>query len=394
MSEEPIAVTSRLRRFGTSIFTEMTALAVEKDAINLGQGFPDFNGPEFVLEAAAKAVRNGPNQYSPMSGLPVMREAIARRFEIDHGVKVDPTDEVTVTPGCTGAIAAAMLGILEQGDEVILFEPWYDSYPATIEMAGASCTYVQLKAPNFRINREDIEAVITSKTRMIVVNTPHNPTGRILDEEENATIEALATKHDLIVLSDEVYEHLFFEAPHRSLLTYPGLRDRTIVASSIGKTFSLTGWKVGWTIAAPHLTKAVRSAHQFMIFSVATPLQIASAEALSAPESYFQEFRDEYRRKREILVEGLGSAGFDVIPPEGTYFALIDHTSYGLPDDRAFCQHLIDEAGVASIPVSAFHHDGDQPGGGGRNLVRFAFCKTEAVLNQAIEQLKRVQAGS
>ena len=371
----------------------MTALAHERDAINLGQGYPDFNGPEFVLNAAANAVRKGPNQYSPMPGLPVMREAVARRFELDHGVTVDPLNEVTVTPGCTGAIAAAMLGILEPGDEVVLLEPWYDSYPATIEMAGATCRYVALESPDFRIVKSRLEAAITSKTRMIVVNTPHNPTGRILDEEEITTIENLANAHDLIIFSDEVYEHLYFEAPHQSLMRRKGLRDRTIVASSIGKTFSLTGWKIGWTIAPPHLTAAVRAAHQFMIFSVATPLQVASAEALNAPRSYFQEFRDAYRRKRELMVTGLASAGLDVIVPEGTYFALIDHTSYGLPDDRAFCQHLIEEAGVAAIPVSAFHHDGHEPGGGGRNLVRFAFCKTEAVLTQAINQLRRLTAG-
>jgi len=388
-----MAVTTRLRRFGTSIFTEMTALAHQHNAINLGQGYPDFNGPEFVLAAAADAVRNGPNQYSPMPGMPVLREAVARRFELDHGVDIDPDEEVTITPGTTGAIAATMLGILEEGDEVVLFEPWYDSYPATIELTGATCRYVRLESPDFAIDRERLEAVITPRTRMLVVNTPHNPTGRVLSSAEIDIIEDLATRHDLIVFSDEVYEHLYFDTPHESLMRREGLRSRTIVASSIGKTFSLTGWKIGWTIAAPELTMGVRASHQFLIFSVATPLQVAAAAALNAPQSYFESFRDEYSRKRDILVDGLAASGLEVIPPEGTYFALIDHTAHGLPDDRAFCRYLLEEAGVAAIPVSAFHHDGDVPGGGGRNLVRFAFCKTEAVLEEAISRLQRLRAG-
>ena len=386
-------ITQRLRRFGTSIFTEVSAAASEAGAINLGQGFPDFDGPDFVKDAARKAVAEGPNQYAPMGGYPELNRAIAFRYEKEQGVSVDPLQEITVTPGCTGAIGSAMLGVLEPGDEVLLLEPWYDSYPAMVELAGGTCRYLPLRAPDFRIRLEDLEAAITPRMRMMVVNTPHNPTGRVLDEEEMSAIETVAEKHDLLVFSDEVYEQLYFDAPHRSLLARPRLRHRTIVGNSIGKTFSLTGWKIGWTIASPALTAAVRAAHQFTIFSVATPLQVAAAAALNAPDSYFESFRDEYRARRDLLVDGLAAAGLDVICPQGTYFALVDHRSMGLPDDRAFCRFLLDEAGVAAIPCSAFHHDGDRPGGGGRDLVRFAFCKTEPVLSEAITRLKRLKAG-
>ena len=393
MPEPSPHVTSRLRRFGESIFTEVSRAAAKSGAINLGQGFPDFDGPDFVKAAAVRAINDGPNQYAPVGGLPILTEAIAQRFQATQSVVVDPATQVTVTPGCTGAIASAMLGFLEPGDEVLLLEPWYDSYPAMVEMAGAVCRYLRLESPAFRITRSALEAAITPATRMMVVNTPHNPTGRVLDDEELAAIEAVAEEHDLVVFSDEVYEFLHYDVPHRSLLTRPGLQNRTIVGSSIGKTFSLTGWKIGWTIASPELTEAVRAAHQFTIFSVATPLQVAAAEALSAPDEYFRVFRHDYRMKRDLLVAGLESAGLDVIIPEGTFFVLVDHRKYGLPDDRAFCRHLMAEAGVAAIPVSAFHHDGDEPDGGGRELVRFAFCKNERVLLDAISRLQRLQAG-
>jgi aspartate/methionine/tyrosine aminotransferase len=385
MGQRNDAVALRLRRFGTSIFAEMTALATARGAINLGQGYPDFDGPSFVLDAAAAAVKRGPNQYAPMAGLPGFRQAIARRFERVQGIPTDWEHEITVTAGCTGAISAAMLGLLEPGDEVILFEPWYDSYPASVEMAGGTPKYVTLEAPRFRITANSLARAITQKTRVIVVNTPHNPTGRVFDDDEIDVIEAAAVAHDLIVLSDEVYEALWFDRQHRSLLSRPALRDRTIVASSLGKTFSLTGWKIGWTIAPPHLTAAVRAAHQFMIFSVATPLQEAAAAAMNAPPSYDETFRAEYRLKRDLLVEGLVTAGFEVMPPEGTYFVIVDHRPFGFEDDRAFCTHLIDAVGVAAIPVSAFHHDG-----GGRDLVRFAFCKSEEVLKEAIDRLGRL----
>jgi aspartate/methionine/tyrosine aminotransferase len=383
-------VSSRLRRFGTSIFSEVTALAAERGAINLGQGYPDEDGPKFILEAAAKAIERGPNQYAPMAGLPVLRQAIARRFEATQGVVVDWNDEVTVTSGCTGAITATMLGVLEPHDEVVLFEPWYDSYPASVEMAGGVPRYVRLEPPSFRIVEEKLRAAVTPRTRMIVLNTPHNPTGRVFDERELDLIETVAVEHDLLVLSDEVYEELTYGERHRSLLRRDGLRERTIVASSIGKSFSLTGWKIGWTIASPALTAAVRAAHQFMTFSIATPLQEAAAVALGANASYFEEFRSEYFGKRAMLVEGLSAAGLEVIVPEGTYFALADHTGVSEGDDRAFCRRLLDEAGVAAIPMSAFHHDGREPGGGGQNHVRFAFCKSYQVLQDAVDRISRM----
>ena len=390
MSADQTFTTSRLLRFGTSIFTEVSAAAAKYGAVNLGQGFPDFDGPDFVTTAAANAVKDGPNQYAPMGGHPLLTQAIAHRFQSDHAVEIDPEHEVTITAGCTEAIASSIQGIIEHGDEVIILEPWYDSYPAAIEMAGGVCRYLTLTAPDFRLKGDDLEACVSDRTRMIIINSPHNPTGRILDDQEREALKKFVLKHDLIIFSDEVYEHLYFEEPHRSLLCEPELRERTIVGSSIGKTFSLTGWKIGWTIASPQLTQAIRAAHQFLTFSIATPLQVAAAEALNAPDEYFTTLRAEYLEKRNLLCDGLEDVGLDVIRPQGTYFALVDHTSTGHGSDRAFCNHLLEKAGVAAIPVSAFHHDGHKKGGGGQNLTRFAFCKTHEVLEEALSRLRRL----
>ena len=374
----------RLQPYGSSIFSEISALSARHNAVNLGQGFPDFDGPEEVRNAAAAAVIDGPNQYAPLAGLPSLRHAITAWYQRWYGVAIDPDHEVTVTSGCTGAIGDAMLGVLEPGDEVLLIEPWYDSYPASVVMAGGVCRYAKPASPGYVIDRDVLEAGVTSKTRMLVVNSPHNPTGRVYRESEWDVIEAFCVEHDLVLFSDEVYETLVFDGVHRSALARPELRSRSIVASSVGKTFSLTGWKIGWTVAAPPLTEAIRGAHQFTSFCVSTPLQVGAVVALELPDSYFEVFLRGYRSRRDQLVSGLRSIGLDPIVPQGTYFTLVDLAPLGVDDDRAFCERLIRDLGVAAIPTSAFHEDRRS------GPIRFAFCKQPEVLDQAIERLSRI----
>ena len=375
---------SRLESFGTSIFTTMSALARRHDAVNLGQGFPDFDGPEPVRRAAADAVMNGPNQYAPLAGLPVLRAAIVEWFRRRQGIEVDGDREVTVVAGATGGLSDAMLGLLEPGDEVVLVEPWYDAYPAAVVMAGGTPRFAIPESPAYRIERAVLERAITPSTRVLVINSPHNPTGRVLDETEWRIIEEVVLEHDLILVSDEVYETLVFDGVHRSPLGRPALRDRTIVISSIGKTFSLTGWKVGWTIASPDLTRAIQASHQFTIFSVATPLQVGAATALRLPDAYFDELMSDYRRRRDLMVAGLDDVGLRPVVPEGAYFVLADVGSLGVEDDLEFCRRLVREIGVAAIPTSPFHDDRRS------GPIRFAFCKEDEVLDRGIERLRRV----
>lgn len=379
-----IGVNSRLRDFGTSIFTVMSAMAHRCDAVNLGQGFPDFDGPEEIRRAAARAVVDGPNQYAPLAGAGRLRHAVADWMARKQQVEVDADEEVTVTAGATGALSAAMLGLLEPGDEVMLFEPWYDAYPAAVVMAGGSPVWARPSAPDHRIDADVLQAALTPRTRVVLVNSPNNPTGRVLDETEWDAIERMVVEHDLILVSDEVYESLVFEGRHRSPLARPRLRDRTLVISSIGKTFSLTGWKVGWAVGAPGLTEAVRASHQFTIFSVATPLQVGAEVALRMSEDYFEAYVDSYRRRRDLLVDGLAAAGLRPSSPEGTYFALSDVRSLGVDDDLAFCERMVRELGVAAIPTSPFRHDRRS------GEIRFAFCKSEEVIRRGLDRLQRV----
>lgn len=373
----------RLRPFGESVFATISRMAAEHGAVNLGQGFPNFDGPEFVKEAGIRSIREGFGQYARMFGLPEACRAIAGRFHVDTGLEVDPEREVTVTSGCTEAIAATMLGLVNPGDDVVLVEPFYDSYAATVAMAGAVLRTVRLAAPDFRFPLADLERVVGPRTRLILVNTPHNPTGRVLDADELAGIAAVARRHDCLVVSDEVYEKIWFDRPHTSIAALPGMRERTVVLSSLGKTFSLTGWKVGWAIAPPALTQGIRAAHQFLTFCTATPLQRAAVDALAAPESYYQALRAEYRGRREALLRALRGAGFEPFVPEGSYFVLADHTRFGFEDDVAFARHMVERVGVAAIPCSAFYADKE----GGRALTRFAFCKTLETIRQAGERL-------
>ena len=379
-------VADRLVPFGATIFTTITALAAEHDAIDLGQGYPSWDGPAFATEAAAGAVAHESNQYPPSKGLAVLRNAIADRFALDSGLHFDPDTEITVTSGCTEALAATFLGLVNPGDEVIMFEPAFDSYPAGCALAGGVPKWVTLHAPDFRFDADELAAAFSPRTKMILVNTPHNPTGRMFDLGEMDVIRQLCLEHDVVAVTDEVYEHITFEQAHIRLAALPEMRDRTITLSSIGKSFSLTGWKTGWAIAPPPLTDAVQAAHQYLTFTTPNPMQHGSAAALRAPESYYEELRSSYLRKRDVLVSGLRSLGFEAFAPEGAYYVLADHRRFGFADDVDFVQHLITEIGVAAIPPSGFYHESTE----GRNLVRFAFCKDDAMLEAALTRLSQL----
>ncbi|MEV8451393.1 pyridoxal phosphate-dependent aminotransferase [Streptomyces sp. NPDC052095] len=376
----------RLDGFGTTIFAEMSALAVRTGSINLGQGFPDTDGPEEVREAAVRALREGKgNQYPPGPGIPELRTAIADHQRRFHGLAVDPDTEVLVTAGATEAIAAAMLALLEPGDEVIAFEPFYDSYAACIAMAGAQRVPLTLRAPAFRPDLDELRSKITPRTRLLLLNTPHNPTGTVLTREELTAIAALAVEHDLLVVTDEVYEHLVFEGEHIPMASLPGMRERTVTISSAGKSFSYTGWKVGWVTAPAPLVTAVRTAKQYLTYVSAGPFQYAIAEALRLPDTYFDTFRADLRRKRDLLADGLRAAGFEVHRPQGTYFITTDISPFGETDALAFCRALPERHGVVAVPNSVFYDDPEA----GRSLVRFTFCKRDEVLREAVGRLRR-----
>ncbi|CAH9080655.1 unnamed protein product [Cuscuta europaea] len=383
-SAQPLQVAKRLEKFKTTIFTQMSMLAIKYGAINLGQGFPNFDGPDFVKEAAIQAIRDGKNQYARGHGVPDLNAAVAARFKKDTGLAIDPDKEVTVTSGCTEAIAATMLGLINPGDEVILFAPFYDSYEATLAMAGAKIKCVTLRPPDFSVPLDELRSSISKNTRAILLNTPHNPTGKMFTQEELNVIASLCIENDVIVFADEVYDKLAFETEHISIASLPGMYERTVTMNSLGKTFSLTGWKIGWAIAPPHLTWGVRQAHSFLTFATSTPMQYASAAALKAPDSYYVELKRDYLVKKAILVDGLKAAGFTVYPSSGTYFVMVDHTPFGMKDDISFCEYLIKEVGVVAIPTSVFYLNPED----GKNLVRFAFCKDEQTLRSAVERMK------
>jgi len=377
-------LTSRLQGFGTTIFAEMTALAQEHQAVNLGQGFPDFAAPESVTEAAVEAIRAHLNQYAPGPGMPDLRAAIAEHQQRFYGLAYDPATEITVTAGATEAICAALQALCEAGDEVVLFEPYYDSYLASVAMAGAVPKVVTLQAPQFHYDRADLEAAVTPKTRVVLLNSPHNPAGKVWSREELENLARLCVDRDLIAVTDEVYEHLVYEGEHIPLASLPGMRERTVQISSAGKTFSVTGWKIGWACASPGLTTAVRTAKQFMTFTNGTPFQPAIAGALRLGDDFFADLVEGYRGRRDRLVGGLREVGFEVVAPAGSYFATVDIRSVGYDDDIEFCRMLPAKVGVAAIPCSGFFVDRRR----GRHLVRFAFCKTDEVIDAGLERLK------
>ncbi|MFF3963768.1 pyridoxal phosphate-dependent aminotransferase [Streptomyces griseorubiginosus] len=378
----------RLAEFGTTIFAEMSALALSTGSINLGQGFPDTDGPEEVREAAVRALRDGRgNQYPPGPGVPELRTAVAAHQERRYGLSWDPDTEVLVTAGATEAIAAALLALVEPGDEVVALEPYYDSYAACIAMAGGTRVPVTLRPHDgrFRLDLDELRAAVTDRTRLLLINTPHNPTGTVLTREELTAVAELAVERDLLVVTDEVYEHLVFdEAEHLPLATFPGMRERTVTIGSAGKTFSFTGWKVGWITAAPGLVSAVRSAKQFLTYVSSGPFQYAVAEALALPETYFTAFREDMRAKRDLLATGLKDAGFEVFRTAGTYFITTDIRPLGETDGFAFCRALPERAGVVAIPNAVFYDHREA----GAPFVRFAFCKRTEVLEEAAQRLK------
>jgi N-succinyldiaminopimelate aminotransferase len=381
----------RLEGLGTTIFAEMSARAVATGAINLGQGFPDRDGPSRIAQAAAGAILEGRgNQYPPGTGVPELRRAITAHAERFYRLSYDPDTEVLVTAGATEAVAATLLALVEPGDEVIAFEPYYDSYAANIAMAGGVRVPVTLRPPGFRPDLDELAAAITDRTRLILLNSPHNPTGSVFTRTELAAIARLAVERDLLVVTDEVYEHLIFQGEHVPIVSFPGMRERTVTISSAGKTFSFTGWKIGWVKAAPELVTAVKTAKQFLTFVSGGPFQYAIAEALALPDSYFIGLREGLRAQRDLLTSGLSQIGFEVYPPEGTYFVITDIKPLGEPDGIEFCRTLPERVGVVAIPTAVFH---DHPEAA-RTQVRFAFCKRPEVLTEALARLSRLSGRS
>jgi aspartate/methionine/tyrosine aminotransferase len=371
-----------LRGFGTSIFSTITEQAVAAGAINLAQGFPDFEPPERLVEAAAEAVRGGLHQYAPSIGDPVLRQAVAEHQQARYGLSVDPDTEVTVTAGASEAITAALLALLEPGDEVVLIEPYYDLYPYAVVAAGGVPRHLTTSFPDFRLDLDRLAALVTDRTKVIVVNTPTNPTGRLLGPAEIRALGELAERHDAYLLSDEVYEHIVFDgAEHRPVAADPACRDRTITVSSVSKTFSATGWRVGWAVAPPALSAAVRSMHQFITFTAPTPLQRAAGVMIesAATSGYYDQLTADYTERRDVLLKGLRGTELEVSTPQGTYFVMTRCDG----DDVAYVRELIAGRRVAAIPASAFFSEPER----GRGLVRFAFCKRLETLRAAGERL-------
>ena len=380
---------ARLAPFGTTVFAEMTQRALQFDAVNLGQGFPDTDGPAEMVEAAARGLRDGLNQYAPARGLPVLREAVAAHQERFYGLAVDPQSEVLVTVGATEAIAAALLALVEPGDEVLVVEPYYDSYAACVAMAGGVRRTVPLSFPDLALDVGALRASVGDRTRVVLLNSPHNPTGKVFDREELEAVARVALEHDLVVISDEVYEHLVFDRlEHVPMASLPGMADRTLTISSVGKSFSLTGWKTGWVTGPADLVGAVAAAKQFLTFVGVTHVQPAVALGLGLPDDYFTGFARSLQDRRDLLVDALGDVGVPVSPCQGTYFVIADFADHGVTDAVDFCRRLPEEVGVVGVPVSAFCDDVAPVA----SLVRFAFCKREDVLREAARRLRALRA--
>ncbi|KAB8142294.1 aminotransferase class I/II-fold pyridoxal phosphate-dependent enzyme [Chloroflexia bacterium SDU3-3] len=388
-----IPLAHRVSGFGTSIFTEITALAIRHSAINLGQGFPDFASPDFVKQAAADAIRADMNQYAPASGLPQLRQAIAAQWERDYGHAPDWEHEVTVTSGATEALCDAILGLCNPGDKLIVFEPAYDAYVADLTMAGAEPIFVRLYPPLYEsgawsFDEGELEQAFAQQPKAILINTPHNPTGKVFTTSELELIAHLCREHNVLAITDEVYDRIVFDlASHVPLATLPGMWDRTLTINSMGKTFSVTGWKVGYAIGPQPLIHAVRQAHQWVTFATATPFQQAAAQAIahSGEAGYYTQLVADYAERRAMLQASLAQAGLPALPTEGSFFTCVDIGSLGVMDANAFCYRLITEAGVAAIPISAFYREPEAAPA----LVRFCFAKTHETLAAAGERLAK-----
>ena len=375
---------SRMQPFGTTIFAEMSALATRSGSINLGQGFPDTDGPRSMLEAAKEAIDAGRNQYPPGPGVPELLEAIAAHQERFYGIRLDPQSEVLVTVGATEAIASVVLALCDPGDEVVTFEPYYDSYAATIALAGAKRRTSVLRFPDFAVDEASLRAAFSDRTRLVLLNTPHNPTGKVFTEDELALVASLAREYDAWVVTDEVYEHLVFDGRrHVPMATLPGMAERTITISSAGKTFSATGWKVGWLSGPAEAVAAARTVKQFLTYVGSGPFQPAVAHALALGDEVYDELAASLERKRDLLCDALSAAGLTISRPAGTYFVIADAAPLGATDALEFARALPARAGVVGIPVSVFHDDLQAA----RTLIRFAFCKRDEVLVEASRRL-------
>ena len=381
------AAAGRIASLPTTIFSTMSRLAAEHHAVNLGQGFPDFDGPEWIMEEAFRAMKEGKNQYAPMNGVRTFRRAIAGYQKKYYDLEWDPETEITVTAGATEALFSTMLALIDEGDEVVMFEPFYDSHRANTILAGGIPRYVTLRKPDFHFDPDELERIVSNRTRMLILNNPHNPTGKVYSREELEFIADLARRFDFLVLSDEVYEFLTYDdAVHVPMATLPGMRERTITVSSMGKTFGMTGWKLGFAAARPSLTGAIQKVHQFVTFAVNTPGQHAMAYALGRLESYLAEFRASYLRKRDFLLEGLTETIFNPHAPNGSYFVMVDIPPELGEDDVACAMRLVRDHGVAVIPPSAFYGASDE----GRTMLRLCFAKKEETLKEGLERLRRV----
>jgi N-succinyldiaminopimelate aminotransferase len=386
LAERPF-LSGKLAGFGTTIFAEMSALAVRTGAINLGQGFPDVDGPPEIVEAAVEAMRSGQNQYPPGPGIPALREAVAAHQRRFYGIELDPDGEVLITTGATEAIAAALLALCEPGDEVVTFEPYYDSYAACIAMAGATRRVVTLRPPDYAVDPDALAAAFSERTRAVLLNSPHNPTGKVFTRAELELIAGHCRDRGVLAITDEVYEHLTFDGrEHVPLATLPGMAERTLTISSSGKTFSFTGWKIGWATGPRPLVAAVQTAKQFLTFVSGAPFQPAIAYALGLSDDYFESFRAGLQAKRDRLCDGLEAAGLRVFRPAGTYFVTTDIRPLGAQDGHAFCLQLPERAGVVAVPTVVFYDDKDV----GRPLIRFAFCKRDEVIDEAAARLARL----
>ena len=376
---------ARLQGFGATIFAEMSALAVKTDSVNLGQGFPDKDGPSEVIEAATSAIQNGlGNQYPPGIGVPELRQAISDHQQRFYGLSYDPDSEILVTAGASEALAAAVLALCETGDEVVTFEPWYDIYGANIAMAGATKKVVTLRPPHYAFEESEFLAALSPKTRLILLNSPHNPTGKVFSRQELEFIAKGAVERDLLVVTDEVYEHLVFEGEHIPIASFPGMRERTIAISSGGKTFAFTGWKVGWVCSSPELTSAVRIAKQFLTYVSGGPFQYAIAVGLALGDDYYKNLLSDMKEKRDFLSAGLRSAGFEIFESQGTYFVTADARSVGYADGLELCWQLPEKVGVVAVPNVVFYDNQEE----GQHLIRFTFCKSLDVLGEAVHRLQ------
>jgi aspartate/methionine/tyrosine aminotransferase len=390
LGTEPTRLSLKAQSFTESVIREMTRLNLELNgperAVNFAQGFPDFNTDDRILDAAAKALRDGYNQYATTWGAPQLRKAVARKQSAAWGRDVDPDSEVTVSCGATEAMIAAMLAAVDPGEEVIIFEPFYENYGPDCVISGAVPRYVTLRAPDWSFETDELRRAFNVKTRAIVINTPHNPTGKVYSQAELELIAQLCIEHDVIAITDEIYEHLVYRGRHISLATLHGMQERTITISGASKTYSVTGWRVGWLTAPPALTAGIRKVHDFLTVGAAHPLQIAISSALELPSSFYVELLGDYQERRDAIVTGLRECGFEVEAPDGAYYVMAGFASLGYGDDVAFARHLIEKAAVATVPASSFYHDPSL----GRGHIRFSFPKRIETIERGLDALRRL----